>query len=79
LKFSTWIENRAADAVMGAIGADADEKDKVMGRKTTYFGSDIRSRLKGLGVVKNSGDYANIAKGIDDGITVGELIRRLKD
>lgn len=78
LKFSTWMENRASDAILGALGADRDEMPKVMGRKTTYFGSDIRSRLKGLGVVKNAKNYGDISRSIDDGITVGELINRVK-
>lgn len=78
MKFSLWLERRGArDAVLGVLGADPEDRDKVMGRKTTYFGSEIRAKIKGLGAVKNAPDYGDIVKGIDDGITVGELVRRI--
>lgn len=80
MKFSLWMENRRVkDAIMGVLGADPEEEDDVMDRKTTYFSSEIRDGLKGLGVVKAANDdrgrYSSIVRKIDDGITIAELIK----
>ena len=40
------------------------------------FGSEIMSKLKGLGVVKDSEVYSEILRDMDDGSTVRELIGR---
>lgn len=78
MKFSLWLERKGvADAILGALGVGAEERSATLSRKTTYFGSEIRGKLKGLGVVKGEPDYGDLAKGIDDGITVGELIKRV--
>lgn len=84
MKFRLWIERRIVrDAIMGVLGASTDEEADFSSRKTTYFGSDIRKRLKGLGVVKSTnndrGSYGEIVRAIDDGITIGELIKRVED
>ena len=79
-----WLEIRnVKDSILGAISPDADDEEKsdIMGKKTTFFGSEIRRKIKDLGVVKSmagEGGYGQITKSIDDGITVGELIKRLE-
>lgn len=78
MNFSLWVERRnVEDAILGALGAEPEERATALSRKTTYFGSEIRSKLKGLGVVKNAEDYGDLVRSIDDGITVGELIKRV--
>lgn len=82
MKFSLWLENKAAkDAIMGALDADPEEEADLMDRKTTYFGPEVRSRLKNLGVVKNINDdmgrYGDIVRSIDDGVTIAELIKKV--
>lgn len=80
LKFSLWLERRGVrDAIMGVLGVEPAEESDTLGRKTTYFGSEIRNRLKELGVVKGMGEkYGDVIKDIEKGITIAELIRKLE-
>ena len=80
LKFSLWLERRGVrDAIMGALGVEPEEESETLGRKTTYFGSEIRNRLKELGIVKGVGEkYGDVMKGIENGITIAELIRKVE-
>lgn len=84
MKFNIWLENRKVeDAVVGAISPNADpnEREDILSKKTTFFGSEVRTKIKNLGVVKATNDdrgrYGEIVKAIDDGVTVGELIRMI--
>jgi hypothetical protein len=82
LKFSLWMERKgASEAILGALGVEPEERSGALGRKTTYFGSEVRSKLKNLGVVKGTNDdqgsYGDIVRSIDDGITVRDLIKRV--
>lgn len=82
MKFSLWLEKReVADAIMGVLGVEPGKEPDFMDKKTTYFGSEIRNRLKGLGVVKktndNRGKYGEIVKNIDDGITISDLVKKV--
>ena len=71
------------DAVIGVISpnADADEREDILSKKTTFFGSEVRTKIKNLGVVKSTNDdmgrYGEIVNAIDDGVTVGELVRMI--
>lgn len=79
LKFSLWLESKMIrDAVIGAISpnADDDERQDILAKKTTFFGSEVRKNIKNLGIVKNSG--SEVLKSIDDGIKIGELIKMLE-
>lgn len=80
MKFGLWLENReVSDAILGAISPAADdaERDDILAKSTTYFGSSVRRRLKGLGVVRDAKNYGDIVRGIDDGMKVSELIKRV--
>lgn len=77
MKFSLWMERKGAtEAILGALGVDPEERGSVLSRKTTYFGSEIRAKIKALGAVKDAEDYGDLVRDIDSGITVAELIRR---
>ena len=78
MKFSLWMERKgAAEAILGALGVEPEERGSALGRKTTYFGSEVRGKIKGLGVVKGADNYGDLARDIDSGITVGQLIKRV--
>lgn len=84
--FKTWFEARSArDAVVGVVsGGDLigdEEESHLLSRKTTDFSSAIRSKIKGLGIVGSLPKSARPAvyRAIDDGATVGELIRMISD
>lgn len=83
MRFNIWLENRNAhDAIIGAISpeADADERADIMSKKTTFFSSDIRNKIKNLGIIKNMDPkkYGQLVSEIDDGITISQLIKRVK-
>ena len=83
MRFNTWLENRNAyDAIIGAISpeADADERADIMSKKTTFFSSDIRKKIKNLGILRNMGpeEYGQLVSEIDDGIVISRLIKRTK-
>jgi len=71
----------AKDAVVGVVAGGArvgrEEEDHLLSRKTTDFSSEIRSRLKGLGVVKSAPSGGSIMRAIDDGIQVSDLVDRV--
>lgn len=79
LKFSLWLERRGVrDAIMGVLGVQPEEESETLGRKTTYFGSEIRKKLKQLGVVKSVGErYGDVIRDIENGVTIAELIRKV--
>jgi hypothetical protein len=78
VKFSNWLETRdaASSAVLGVVGGE-----KQLDNSTKNFSSEIRRKLKALGVVKSSDDgkgrLGEIRDVIDSGIKVSELIRML--
>lgn len=83
MKFKIWLENKKiSDAIIGAISpeADDDEKSDILSKKTTYFSSEIRGRIKDLGILKNMEPekYGEIVSEIDDGITISQLIDKVK-
>jgi len=86
LNFRAWLEAMSArDAVLGVVaGGDdvgGDEASHLMGRKTTDFSSAIRSRLKGLGVVKSViglGRRAAINRSIDNGTPISDLVKQIE-
>lgn len=84
--FRTWLEaSIAKDAVLGVVSggreiSDGEEKDHLMSRNTRDFSSEIRRKLKQLGVVKSIGDMetkASLMRSIDDGIVVADLIKKI--
>ena len=83
--FRQWLESSARDAVLGVIsGGQRDlgpeEASHLMSRKTTDFSGSIRSRIKRLGAVRSAAgrnSMSAIARSIDDGILVSDLIDRL--
>lgn len=82
MRFNTWLENRNAyDAIIGAISpeADADERSDIMSKKTTFFSSDIRRKIKNLGILRSMGpeEYGQLVSEIDDGIVISRLIKRI--
>lgn len=84
--FRIWLEARAArDAIVGVVsGGDPvgdEEESHLSSRKTTDFSSAIRSRIKGLGIIGSLPKQAipSVYRAIDDGATVGELIRMVSD
>ncbi len=80
MKFSIWLENKnIQDSIVGTISpeADVDEQEDILNKKTTFYGSEIRKKLKNLGIVKNSN--IEILRSIDDGIKISDLIDRLKN
>jgi hypothetical protein len=81
MTFSLWIENKSTrDAILGAISseADNDERRDILSKKTTYFSSEIRKRIKDLGILKSMGPkkYSQLVSEIDNGITVSQLIKK---
>lgn len=80
MKFSIWIENRSIrDSIIGTISAEADidEQEDILNKKTTFYSSDIRKKLKNLGIVKSSN--IEISRSIDKGIKINDLIDKLKN
>jgi predicted kinase len=80
--FKTWFESSSVrDAILGVVsGGDElgdEEKAHLLARKTTDFSSSIKSRLKGLGVIKSlpKSTRPDIIRAVDDGVTVAELIK----
>lgn len=83
--FRAWIESSAAgDAIMGVVSGGSEvsdaERSHLLSRKTTDFSSDIRDRLKNLGVVKSvfgKERRISVLRSIDDGVTIYDLIKRV--
>jgi len=84
--FRSWMESSLVkDAIVGIVSGGADLTDEEMShlldRKTTDFSSEIRNRLKSLGVVKSvfkTSLKAKITKSIDDGVSIGELVNMVR-
>lgn len=85
--FRTWIESSSVkDAVLGVVAggrevSKGEEEDHLLSRPTSDFSALIRTSLKKLGVVKSIGDArrkSEIARSIDDGISVFELIKKIE-
>lgn len=79
------MESAASDAIIGVVSGGADvtdqERSHLMSRRTTDFSSQIRSRLKELGVVKSvfgRGRLIEIEKSIDDGVIIRDLIKTVE-
>jgi predicted kinase len=79
--FRTWFESSSLrDAILGAVsGGDElgdEEKGHLLARKTTDFSSAIRSRIKGLGMIKSLKKSAlpSIIRAIDDGVVLSDLV-----
>lgn len=84
--FRSWLEgSRAEDAVLGVVSGGDDigdgEREHLMSRKTTDFSSDIRRRLKGLGVVRSvvgRDRVVDIMRSIDRGVPVSDLVDSIR-
>jgi hypothetical protein len=82
MRFNLWIEERnrseVADAILGVVGAGEDltpqEKNHLLQRNTKDFSSSISRKIKGLGVLKRSSNYSEIASAIDKGIKISSIV-----
>lgn len=79
--FSLWLEQYEEDAILGIVGDSENlsqqEKDHLLYRNTKEFSSEIKRKIKNLGVVKSSEDYSNIVSRIDDGIIIKDLVKMI--
>ena len=82
MRFNLWIEERnrseVTDAILGVVGAGEEltpqEKNHLLQRNTKDFSSSISRKIKGLGVLKRSSNYSEIASAIDKGIKISGLV-----
>lgn len=77
--------SRAADAVLGVVSGGGDigdeEREHLMSRKTTDFSSEIRRRLKGLGIVRSvvgRDRVVDIMRSIDGGTLISDLVDSIR-
>jgi intein/homing endonuclease len=88
LKFREYInQDYIADAILGTVGGNQSlgeaEKRHLLQRNTREFSSDIIDRLRRLGIISNLVDdnqqrYSDIINSINQGITIGELIEKIR-
>lgn len=85
--FKMWIESSAVgDAIIGVVSGGSkvsdEERSHLLSRKTTDFSSNIRSKLKNLGVVKSvfgKERRISIMRSIDSGVVIYDLIKSVDE
>jgi hypothetical protein len=83
MNFSLWLEQDEKDAILGVIGAgqvlSPQEKEHFLNRNIEEFSSEIKRKIKNLGIIKSSKKYLDIISAIDNGIRIKDLINMMQD
>lgn len=72
------IKESAADDILGMLSDELGlDPEDIINLNTNDLGSDLKDKIKGMGIIKSTNDemggLARIYRMIDDGITIGEL------
>jgi hypothetical protein len=75
----THLKENSSDSILGMLSQELNlDPDDIIGLNTDDLGSDIKEKLKNLGVVKSTNDdmgrYGRIVRMIEDGVTISDLI-----